>query len=168
MVSTQSIVARPGASIPAPFAIPPTVQPSACVTTACLATVSVVRIASAASAPPSAVSAGDAASTPASSRSIGSRSPIRPVEQTATSPAPMPQAVGDALGGQVGVGEPGRPGAGVRAAGVQHDGAQPAVGDDLARPQHGRRLDPVRREHRGGDVGRTVVDDEGEVEPARP
>jgi hypothetical protein len=52
-----------------------------------LGTVSVVLIASAAAAPPAADAAATAASTPGSSRSIGSRSPIRPVEQTAISPA---------------------------------------------------------------------------------
>ena len=53
VVSTQSIVASAGASMPAPLAIPPTVHPAGSVQTAVLATVSVVRIASAASMPPS-------------------------------------------------------------------------------------------------------------------
>ena len=52
--------------------------------------VSVVMMASAAAVPPSGDSDPTAAETPASSRSIGSRSPISPVEQTATSPAPIP------------------------------------------------------------------------------
>ncbi len=59
--STQSIVARPGASMPAPLIMPPTVTPASLTATACLATVSVVRIASAAAAPPSAPSAVDGA-----------------------------------------------------------------------------------------------------------
>ena len=117
------MVARPGASMPAPLAMPPTVQPSPVARRPAWRRVSVVRIASAASAPPSASSAAAAASTPASSRSIGSRSPIRPVEQTATSPAPMPERGGDVLGGAVRVGEAGGPGAGVGAAGVEHDRA---------------------------------------------
>ena len=83
VVITTSIVASPGASMPAPLAMPPTDQPSPNAT-ACLETVSVVMIAVAASAPPSALSAAHAASTPGRSLSIGSRSPISPVEQTAT------------------------------------------------------------------------------------
>ena len=79
--------------MPAPFAMPPTVHPSACTCTACLATVSVVRMASAASGPPSLSRAAAARVMPASSASIGSRSPISPVEHTATSPAPMSSAV---------------------------------------------------------------------------
>jgi hypothetical protein len=87
VVRTTSIVARPGASMPAPFAIPPTDQPlrSTCVV---LGRVSVVMMASAATGPPSRLSAFTAASTPARSLSIGSRSPIRPVEHTATSAGP--------------------------------------------------------------------------------
>ncbi len=88
VVSTTSIVASPGASIPAPFAIPPTDQPSPCTTTV-FGRVSVVMMACAAAAPPSGDSASAAAPTPASSEAIGSRTPIRPVEHTATSPAPM-------------------------------------------------------------------------------
>ena len=74
---------------------------------------------------------------------------------------------GDRFGAAVGVGESVRAGARVRAAGVQHDGTQPLVGDDLLGPQHRRGLDPVGREHGGRDVGRTVVDDQREVERAR-
>ena len=77
--------------MPAPLAIPPTTKPSP-PPTDCLGRVSVVMIASAASRPPSGVEPGTASSTPASSASIGSRSPIRPVEQTATSPAETPSS----------------------------------------------------------------------------
>ena len=56
------------------------------------ARVSVVMIASAATGPPSAARAAAAASTPPRSRSIGSRSPMRPVEQTTTSPAATPRS----------------------------------------------------------------------------
>ena len=52
VVITQSIVARAGASIPAPLAIPPIFQPAAEETVASLGTVSVVIIARAASSPP--------------------------------------------------------------------------------------------------------------------
>jgi hypothetical protein len=91
VVSTQSMVARPGASIPAPLAMPPTDQPSRSTTTV-FATESVVMIATAASCPPSGVRACAARVTPSSSRGMGRRSPIRPVEQTRTSPAEMPRA----------------------------------------------------------------------------
>ena len=91
VVTTTSIVARAGASMPAPLAMPPTDQPSRSTST-CLLTVSVVRMASAASVPPSADRAAAAPVTPAVSRSIGSSSPISPVEQTATSPAETPSA----------------------------------------------------------------------------
>ena len=71
------------------------------------------------------------------------------------------------LGGAVGVGETVRTGAGVRAAGVEHDRAQPTVGEDLLRPEHRRRLDPVAREDGGRGVARAVVDDEGDVAARR-
>ena len=91
MVMTTSIVASAGASMPAPLAMPPTTKPSPWPTEV-LATVSVVMMASAASPPPSADSSAAAASTPGSSWSIGSRTPIRPVEATATSVAEQPSA----------------------------------------------------------------------------
>ena len=83
------MVARAGASMPAPLAIPPTVYPRAR-WNAILLTVSVVLIASAAVVPPLREASPSAASSPPSSRSIGSRSPIRPVEHTAISPADSP------------------------------------------------------------------------------
>ena len=89
VVSTTSIVASCGASIPAPLAMPPRLQPGPW-TTACLLTESVVMIASAASCPPSADRPSYAASTPASSASRSLVSPISPVEQTTTSTAPAP------------------------------------------------------------------------------
>ncbi|CAM5304120.1 hypothetical protein SABIM44S_05382 [Streptomyces abikoensis] len=91
VVRTTSIVASPGASIPAPLAIPPTIQPSSLWTTAVLWTVSVVLIAMAALSPPCTDSAAAAFSIPGSNRSIGSRTPISPVEATATSPALWPR-----------------------------------------------------------------------------
>ena len=92
VVSTTSIVASPGASIPAPLAIPPTVHPCRCGKAAIFATESVVMIASAASEPPSADNALQAASTPLSSAVMGSRSPMSPVEQTATSIGATPRS----------------------------------------------------------------------------
>src|SRR3954451_6497132 len=91
VVRTTSIVARLGASIPAPLAIPPTVQPSRCCTVV-FGTLSVVMIARAASGPPSSDSALAAAVTPAVSLSMGSRTPISPVLATATSMAPRPSS----------------------------------------------------------------------------
>ena len=90
VVMTQSIVASDGASIPAPLAIAPTVQLSWCSAT-CLGTVSVVMMARAASSPPVSPPAisWTTSRTPARTLSIGSRSPIRPVEHTATSIAPV-------------------------------------------------------------------------------
>src|SRR5215467_4192772 len=86
VLSTQSMVASAGASMPAPLAMPPIVYPSGR-WNAILATVSVVLIASAAARPPDREASATAASAPASRRSMGRRSPIRPVEQTAISPA---------------------------------------------------------------------------------
>src|SRR3954447_2388603 len=91
VVRTTSIVASDGASMPAPLAIPPIVQPSPRCTVV-LGTESVVMIARAASSPPSSASPFTAAVTPGSSLSIGSRTPISPVEATATSIAPMPSS----------------------------------------------------------------------------
>ncbi len=91
VVSTTSIVARPGASMPAPFAMPPTRHPSPSTTTV-FARVSVVMIARAASSPPSADRRFAAESTPSSSTSPSSWSPMSPVEQTSTSPEEMPSA----------------------------------------------------------------------------
>ena len=88
-------------------------------------------------------SLGTRSSMPAAILSIGSRRPIRPVEQTATSMAPMPSASADELGGPMGVGEAVRAGAGVGAAGVQDHRLQPAVGQHLLGPEHRGGLDPV-------------------------
>src|SRR5690606_22277863 len=91
VVMTHSMVAMPGASMPAPLAMPPMLQPApptaAASTTTVLGTVSVVMMATAASWPPASDSAAAAASTPLSSVSMGSRTPMRPVEHTPTSPA---------------------------------------------------------------------------------
>ena len=85
------MVASDGASMPAPLAMPPTVQLSAWCSATCLGTVSVVMMARAASSPPDSPPAISCtiSVTPASTLSIGSRSPISPVEQTATSMAPV-------------------------------------------------------------------------------
>jgi hypothetical protein len=91
VVRTTSMVANEGASMPAPLAMPPKFHLSRWWKAASLGTVSVVMIACAASRPPErpppisctiSVIAGI-------TLSIGSRSPIKPVEQTAISPAPV-------------------------------------------------------------------------------
>ena len=153
---------QPGASMPAPLAIPPTDQPSATCGPPC-GTVSVVMMASAAAAPPSEVSAAAAASTPASSRSIGSRSPIRPVEQTTTSPDEQPSRAAMCSAVRCVSAKPSGPGAGVGAAGVEHDGVRPVVGEHLAAPGHRGGLDAVAGEHGRRVVVRAVVDDQRDV-----
>ncbi len=86
VVITTSIVASPGASLPAPLAMPPTVHPSSEDRTDCFGFVSVVMMARAASSPPPSASATATRATPSSSFSSGSCSPMRPVLQTSTSP----------------------------------------------------------------------------------
>ena len=61
--------------------------------------------------------------------------------------------LGGVLGGGVGVAEALRAGAGVGAAGVEHDRAEPPAAEHLLAPQHRRGLDPVA----GEDAGRGVV-----------
>ena len=167
VVTTTSIVARLGAIIPAPFAKPPTVQePSGALRPACLSTVSVVSTAVAARSPPRGRPRGPpaASSTPASSRSIGRRSPMSPVEQTATSIAPHPSTSADLLGGVVGVGEPVGPGAGVGAAGVEHDRAQRrARASTCWDHSTGAALTWLRVKTPAAVVRRPVVDDEREI-----
>ena len=87
-----------------------------------------------------ATSASTARSTPARSVSMGSRSPMRPVEPTTTSPAEIPSACADLLGRGVRVLEAVGAGADVRAAGVEDDRAarrrprRPAATRPRARP----------------------------------
>ena len=99
VVITTSMVARAGASMPAPFAMPPIAQWCGEWYSAVLGTVSVVMIASAAAGPPSSDRSWVASSMPASTLSMGSRTPISPVEQTATSvtSAPIASAVHSAI-----------------------------------------------------------------------
>ena len=84
VITTQSIVANAGASIPAPFAIPEKVNPSPA-TLAILATESVVIIACALSAKPSLFIVDEICDMPSRIFFIGRNSPIIPVEQTRTS-----------------------------------------------------------------------------------
>ena len=80
---------------------------------------------------------------------------------------PTPYGARRPLGGAVGVGEPVRPGAGVGAAGVQHDRPQPAALEHLLRPEHRGGLHPVAGEDPGGDVRRAVVDHQSHVRVSR-
>ena len=104
-------------------------------------TVSVVMIAVAASGRRAGSRAAAATSTPASSRSMGSRSPMRPVEHTTTSPGETPSGRGDVLGRAVRVQEALGAGADVGAAGVEDDGVHDAVAapPDATRRPGGRR-----------------------------
>ena len=94
VVSAASMVAIEGASIAAPFAMPPTVTfvPSASSTRsrASLRTVSVVRMASAARSP-CAPSVSASSGMPASMGAMGSGTPMRPVEHTSTSSGAHPR-----------------------------------------------------------------------------
>ena len=79
------MVARAGANIPAPFAIPANSAPSLAAV-AIFGTESVVMIAWALSFKPSLLKLPAIESSPAMILGIGSSSPIRPVEHTITSP----------------------------------------------------------------------------------
>ena len=166
VVRTTSIVASAGASMPAPLAMPPTTNPSPCAT-ACFGTVSVVMIASAATAPPSPESGGVRGAHAVEQllrRAAAGRSArwSRPRRRR----RPGADQVGDQLGGAVGGREAVRAGVAVGAAGVEHDGARAAVGRGLLAPQHGVRLAPVGRVDGRGDVARAGADDERDVGPA--
>ena len=95
-VTKQSIVARFGEIIPAPFAATPNrTSPSgkASLSAPCLAVRSVVRMAAAKRSPPSAAIFGAASPMPRSILGIGNATPITPVEQTATSRSARPTAL---------------------------------------------------------------------------
>ncbi len=126
VVSTQSMVARPGASMPAPLAMPPTVQPSPATTAVFGTGVGGHDRLGGAPSPPSRASAaaglldaGQQLRPSAAARRSGrsSRPRRRPAPIAERRPATR-------LGGGVGVLEARRPGAGVGAAGVEHDGAR--------------------------------------------
>ena len=156
VVTTASIVAIAGASIAAPFAIPPTRSTVPAATSASayasLRTVSVVRIASAAAAPPAASARSCPASLgiPASIGAIGNGIPMSPVEQTSTSVGATPSPVAVELAHAAGVVAAPLPRRRVGVAGVEHDGGGEPVGaDGRARTWTGRRRRQVRREHAG-------------------
>jgi hypothetical protein len=145
VVSTTSIVASAGASMPAPLAMPPTVKPGP-VATACLRTESVVMMAVAASGPPSASRAACASSTPCSIRSRENSGPIRPVEQTTTEPAPSSSSAATRSAVACVVWKPSAPVPQLAPAGVEDDGADVAAAHDLLAPQHRVGLEAVARE----------------------
>ena len=91
VIITESIVASAGASIPAPFAIPANCAPFT-VVVATLGTLSVVIIACETSSNESPRRLDAIVSSPAMILGIGSSSPIRPVEQTTTSPEEIPRS----------------------------------------------------------------------------
>ena len=94
---------------------------------------------------------------------MGSRTPISPVEATATSIGAEPELGRGVLGGGVGVLEALGPGAGVGAAGVEDDGPRPLAGQHLPAPEHRRGREAVGGEDGRGGVVRTVVEDDGDV-----
>ena len=162
-MSTASIVASCGWIIPEPFAIPPTVNPSS-VTAASFVFVSVVRIASAASGPPSAESAGAASRRPPSTFSSGSSAPITPVERTSTSSAsrsssrPASAAVASASS------SPRSPVAAFATPELIDDRLRLGRREMLLRDDDRRGEHLVDGEHRRPDRGHGRADD-GEVEP---
>ncbi len=80
--------------------------------------------------------------------------------------APCGQDFGGLLGGGVGVLEALGTGAGVGAAGVEDDGGQFAVGEDLLGPDDGGGLDAVGGEDSRGGAAGPGVDHEGQVRVA--
>ena len=162
VVITTSMVASCGASMPAPLAIPPMLQPAPS-TTACLLTESVVMIACAASAPPCAVEGVVRRVDTGEQRAAVVLQPDQPggadddVDRADAEPVRDP--LGDRVGGLEALG----PGVAVGAAGVQHHRAHGAVLDHLLAPQHRVGLAPVGGEDGGRVEPRAVVDDQGDV-----
>ena len=159
------MVARLGASMPAPLAMPPTVTPSP-EQLACLGTVSVVRMASAAAGPPDGDRSATALSTPASSGPSGKRTPMSPVEHTATSPAPTSSSRATCSAVAWVSPNPGGPVQALAPARVEDDCPQPPVADHLPGPQHRSCRKTVGGEHAGGGIQGAVVDDERHVRRA--
>ena len=89
VITTESIVAKAGASIPAPLAIPANSHPLT-VAVATLGTLSVVIIARETSSRESDFNSDAIDSSPAKIFGIGRSSPIKPVEQITTSPDEIP------------------------------------------------------------------------------
>ena len=150
VVSTTSIVASWGASMPAPLAIPPIDQPAPSTTT-CLLTESVVMIASAAAGPPSArevrvgvVDAGEQGVAVVGQADQAGRADD---DVDGADAEPLGDPLGDGVGGLEAVGA----GVAVGAAGVEDDRLDGAVLDDLLAPEDRVGLAAV-----GGEDGRGV------------
>ena len=135
VVSTTSIVASWGASMPAPLAIPPIDQPAPSTTT-CLLTESVVMIASAASWPPSADERGVRRVDAGEQLLAVVGQPDQAGRADDDVDGADAEVLGDPLGDGVGGLEALGAGVAVGAAGVEDDGAHDAVLDDLLAPQH--------------------------------
>ena len=142
-VRTTSMVARPGASMPAPLAIPPTTQPVTVDDHLLGHGVGGHDRGGGVVAPGRRTGQSTPRPTPADRRSRGRSRPMSPVEQTTTSPAPTPRPATDLLSGGVRGGEALRSGEAVRPTGVQDHRANDAVGAGLLAPQHGVGLAPV-------------------------
>ncbi len=153
--------------MPAPLAMPPIVQPSGEVWMASLVTVSVVRIASAADGPPAWARSWAASSMPVRTASIGSRTPIRPVEQTATSSVAHPTSAAVHSAICRASASPADPVQAFAPPEFSTTGGEPAVGDGLpASRLHRCCGEPVGGEHAGRVRVRALVDDQREVGPA--
>ena len=142
--------------MPAPLAMPPTVQPSRVGARACLATVSVVMIALG--------GVGAAVGGQGGGGGVDAGEQLVHRQQLADQAGGADHDVAGARSPSASAtcsavawvsGKPCGAGAGVGAAGVEHDGVDPAVGDDLARTTcTGCGLDAVGREDGGGAGGR--------------
>ena len=154
VVRTTSMVARPGASMPAPLAMPPTVQPSRLDDGRLVHGVGGLDGDGGLLAAVRGELRRRPSSMPGSSLSIGSRRPISPVEATAISPALWPRTSA-AFSAVAWVSwKPERARTGVGATGVEDDGGDLAALEDLLGPEDGRGLDAVGGEDARGGAAR--------------
>ncbi len=164
------MVANDGASMPAPLAIPPTVQLPGWCSATCLGTVSVVMIACAASSPPLSPPAISCTIVTAHRRALcpsatGRRSNrwSRPRPRWLRSRSPRPTT--RRRPPPPWRGRPGtrRSGACVGAAGVEDHRAQLSGGQYLLGPQHRCGLDLITGEHPSGRVIGSFIEDQCQV-----
>ena len=141
--------------------MPPTLKPSAC-TAASFVHVSVVRIACAASAPPSGESAATACSTPASTPLDRQRHADHAGREDEHLLGSQPEEVRRPFRSGARVREALLARRSVRVPGVDDDGARLRALEVLLADDDRRRLDAVRREHRRADA-LAVAGDEREV-----
>ena len=167
VVRTTSMVARPGASMPAPLAMPPTVQPSPLGDGRLVHGVGGLDGDGGLLAAVLGRAAAAAFSMPGSSLSIGQQQADQPGGGDGDlARAVSAEDLGGLLGGGVGVLEALRAGAGVGAAGVEDDGGDLAALEDLLGPEDGGGLDAVGGEDARGGAAGPVVDHEGQVRVA--